>query len=108
MNNEYYLIKYKGNYADEFNVESFSVVTVEEYNGFVEAMSKVEDNDGCFEIGVGTNEFIEYDNIDEYKGDITITKISESDYETFKKLNLLFYGDCDFMCPIYEIADEFD
>lgn len=27
MNNKYYLIRYKGNYADEFNVESFSVRT---------------------------------------------------------------------------------
>ena len=105
MNNKYYLIRYKGNYADEFNVESFSVETEEEYNEFLSAMKKVENNGEYISINVGTNESIEYDDIEEYTSDLTITEISESDYETFKKLDLLFFGDCDFMYPIFELAE---
>ena len=107
MNNKYYLIRYKGNYADEFNVESFSVETEDEYNEFMNAVKIVGDNDGYISINVGTNESIEYDDINEYTYDLTITEISESDYETFKKLDLLFFGDCDFMCPIFELAEEY-
>lgn len=71
------LIKYNDNYADEFDVEGFLILTDEEWENQLHISKLVFDTLGSVEIYFGTNEFIEYDSFDEWLNTFKVKDISD-------------------------------
>lgn len=68
----YYLIIFKDNWADEFDVEGFYIVNEEEKDTMMSCL----DNAVGREIYFGTNEFFEYQTKREVAETITVTPLS--------------------------------
>lgn len=106
---KYYLLNFTDNYADEFDVYGFKVLTEEEYLKQKESSekafelrleaaknSKYGPND-CVEIGFGTNESVEFYSFENYMDSIKVMEINEDEYNVLAKLfksygNRVSYG----------------
>lgn len=74
---DWVLIKLQANYADEFDVDSFWVTTLEDYNNFLKELKNKEfDESGSVDIYFGTNECISFTSIQEILDSLTVTDIS--------------------------------
>ena len=80
---DYLLVEWSGNWADEMDLSSFSVMRGEEWNNTVEMLKKQEDE---FEKYIGTNEELRYDNGEELLSEFTVSKITKEDYDSVIKL----------------------
>lgn len=105
---KYYLLNFTDNYADEFDVYGFKVLTQEEYEkgkinseeAFKMRLENVRSNhkrDKCVEISFGTNEWVEYYKFEDYMKTIKVTEINEDEYNVLAKLfgkygNRISYG----------------
>ncbi len=78
------LVKYDDNWADEFDVEGYRVFTRSEFEHFVDMVSN-HSFDGVRH-GFGTNEEIEYFDVESYLNTLTATAISAADFDTFVRL----------------------
>jgi hypothetical protein len=86
-----YLVKFGDDYADEFNVCGFCIVSKDVFDfqmRIVELFWK--ENPGCTkEFYFGTNEFMEYSSYQDIQETLTVTEISDEEILTFKK----FFGE---------------
>lgn len=82
---KYLLIKYNGDWADEFDVDLLWVTTEEEFEQWKKELS-TKDIDEYVEIYFGTNEFISFSSYEEIIENIEVSEISEDFYNTFIKL----------------------
>lgn len=89
----YYMLTWQANWADEMNVNGFIILNEKEYEKFIENSKKASKSRNSFEIGVGSNEDIYYENIDELFDSIFIEKITEEEYEVFKNHDLISFGE---------------
>ena len=97
----YIIIKYEDDYADEFDVKGFSVISFEseeEYNKYFSYLERIR-TEITDEISLyfGSNEGIDYKNGKDFLKTISIEEITEEQYNTFKQLRLISYG--------YDIGD---
>ncbi len=79
------LIKFKANYADEFDVYGFEVMTLKEWSGFKEAVKQVFESRDEVEIYFGTNEAIEFTSYDNVMSSFKVTEIDNYEARTFQK-----------------------
>ena len=81
----YLLIKFSCNYADEFDVEGFTVWKQSEWT---EHFNHLKNNPQDFpvEYPFGSNEEITFQSAQDLLSCCKITEISETEYNTFKKL----------------------
>ncbi len=86
-NKEFVFLQFSDNYADEFNVEGFSVMSTEDWETF-----KSNIKDGFLSYGFGTNEGIEYESKEDFLRNIKVKSIT---VESAKMLFDLF-GKVDF------------
>ena len=72
-----------GNWADEIDVEGFMIVSKECWE-----WKKLEWNHTEFpqEISIGTNEYAEFENVEEYLNSFKIKEISDEEAELLRKL----------------------
>lgn len=73
-----YLVQFKDNWSDEMDVSAFALYTVEEYNNWCHALSRLQDamRDGInFNYYFGTNEYNEYSSFKEFADCFTIKTI---------------------------------
>lgn len=93
MNTKYYIAKYNGNYADEFNVYFHMVMTEEDLLNIKDAVSKTNWEDKEFYFG--TNEYITLstEEIMEYLSNAI--EITEEQFNVLFDLNLhcINFGD---------------
>lgn len=82
---KYLLIKYNGDWADEFDVDLLWVTTEEEFEQWKNELS-TKDIDESVEIYFGTNEFISFSSYEEIIENIEVSEISKDFYNTFIKL----------------------
>lgn len=80
---QYVLIKYDDNWANEFDVNGFFATTLEEWEKFINEVSKASYPQ---EVYFGTNEFIEFETFEDFYNKLTITKISEKEFNILSKL----------------------
>lgn len=108
MNTKYYLVKYNGNYADEFDVYFHDVMTEEDLLNLKHAVSKTHWEDKEFYFG--TNECLTL-STEEIMEELSINAI-EITKEQFKvllelKLNSIKFGNYLNWDEIYNEAIEF-
>lgn len=112
---KYYLLNFTDNYADEFDVYGFKVLTEEEYKkGKIDSEEafrlRMEDTranhrgDKSVQISFGTNEWVEYYRFEDYLKSFKVTEISEDEYNVLAKLfgkygNKVSYG-FDYFFPL--------
>lgn len=78
----YVIVHFHDNYADEFDVLGFDVMSREEYTAHMDFLEKYFDD--CYRIDVyfGTNENLEYDSLKAVKSAITVKLIDKETYKT--------------------------
>lgn len=83
MEQKYYLVKFTADYADEFDVNGGEVFygTIDEY------FSHASDVKFPKEVYFGSNEFIVYESLEDYKRCFRFTECSKEFFEEFKKLS---------------------
>lgn len=76
-------VHFDDNYADEFDISGFRVFTDPEYMAWMNDLQKKQFPIECY---FGTNESIEYKNLEAYKNRLTLESISKDEYNILKKL----------------------
>jgi hypothetical protein len=94
------LVKYKGDWADELEVEGFWVTTKEEYEEWLIEIK----NSFPYTYYIGTNEEIEYESLDSLQYDLSVKEITQ---EQFDNLKVVFGGSFGFF-PDPEVFEEED
>ena len=76
------LIIFEDNWADEMDIQGFDILTKEHWE-----YKKLELQHTQFpnEIGIGTNQFIDYDTVEEYLKQFKVTPISNNEEEFLQK-----------------------
>lgn len=75
------LLKYSNNYADEFDVEGFLVLSASAWEKHKELAAKVFQKQSDVEVGFGTNESINYYSLEDYLGSFKVTEITQEQYQ---------------------------
>lgn len=103
---KYYLVQYKGNYADEFNVYFHQVMSEQELNEAKETIAKT--NWEYEELYFGTNEWIDGNTTEFLKNLDLAEEITEEQFKVLEELDLLSvsFGDGLNWDSILEYANE--
>lgn len=80
------LAKFDNNYADEFDVSGHKVFELTEWEKHLEFVKTIKFPK---ELYFGTNEFIDFYDYEDYFRSYKVQPISDEEYETLKKLELL-------------------
>ena len=97
-----YLLEISADYYDEFSVEGFQVLTVDEYKMYqfvIDNQDKYNDN---IYIGFGSNQELYYDSLSDLLKDIRVQEISNNDS---KVLEGYFGGSYGLVYPFEIIKD---
>lgn len=86
---KYYLVKYKANWADEFDVYGHEVLNEEEFKLYTAGLDNLHELEYCF----GTNQEIHYKSNESLKKDFTFQELTQAEYEVLKSTGLLRAGD---------------
>lgn len=92
---KYYILKWSDNWADEINAKAVQVIDEEQYKTFQKNVSlarKYSNELGTFEISIGSNEEIEYKNVDKFLKKVDIKEIPEKDVKILEKYGLTKFG----------------
>ncbi len=77
-----YLVKFSSDWADEFDMDGFRIMSEEEFEKYKTGMNNEE---YPYEAGFGTNEWFDYDSSQDIMKDLTIVEMSEEDVIVFEK-----------------------
>jgi len=80
--NNYYLLEFSDNYADEFDIDGLVIMTGDELDEYKNRVLNIK---GHIERYFGTNEFVEYNNGRDYLNGLRITEINKNEYDFLKK-----------------------
>jgi hypothetical protein len=77
-------VKVDANWADEFDIDGFIVAKKDEWDKSVEKLKK--DFPSEQEIYFGTNEYIEFADIEDFESSLEVTEITDVEAEVLNKL----------------------
>jgi hypothetical protein len=80
------LITLDRDWADEFNVEGFVVLTAAEWEDHKQLAKKHFEEHGSVELYFGTNEFLDYSSYDEYVKEFEVTELTQAQLDVLKSL----------------------
>ncbi len=103
------LIKFDCNYADEFNMSGFKLVSHDEFYAFLHRVKEYFKENKTLEIGFGSNESFILESENGLTDCFTVTSIFE--HEENVLLNLFENAECGYFPPIEELCfldDDFD
>jgi hypothetical protein len=86
------ILYYNDNYADEFDVSGYDVITKHQYDRIMVYMQNYFKVKKRYEWSFGTNEEIHYRSYDEFYSAFDTRLISEEDYLVLAKLGLTSSG----------------
>ncbi len=87
------LIKYKDNWADEMDIYGFHILSDETWEKFLAFLDRVKEiPDFQLNIGVGSNEDIDYDSVESLLKAFTVTDIYAEDVASIESNFKLPYG----------------
>jgi len=99
------LVKFEADYADEFDVHGFRVMSKPDWDDFV---SKAEKVNYPIEIYFGTNEAIEVDSFKELMRSFKVTELNETDAKCISQHFNNYANRCEFgWDPIDHIIDKY-
>lgn len=87
MSKDKVLVQWDSNWADEMDVSGFVIIVQKEAT---ELKKKLREKKQAFELCIGTNEEIEYENGKELLDELTFTKLKPEEAATLEK----HLGDC--------------
>ncbi len=116
---KHYLLQFTDSYADEFDAQGSIIIDEDQYKylySVVEQAVKTEDyskldEEYTSDIGVmlGSNEYIEYDDIMDLMIYVECTELTDDEYNVLKKFGFDDYGFTDFWDTIAEaVANDKD
>jgi hypothetical protein len=81
------LIKFASNYADEFDVEAFTVWDSEKTEQFFAIAEVFFDvyPESQFEVNFGTNEYLTFEGYEDFRNCFAVVNIEDSEAEVFQK-----------------------
>ncbi len=92
LDDEFYLlVKFDGNYADEFDMEGFTVFSLSEW--YWHCWKILGDATFPQECYFGTNEFFEFESAEDYLRNFSLKLITKAEAETLYKLFNGHYGE---------------
>lgn len=103
---KHYLLQFDDNYADEFYAHGSVIIDENQYNYFysvVEQAVNTEDystlnddftSDVC--VSLGSNEYIEYENIADLMNNVKCTELTDDEYDILMKFGFDYFGFTDF------------
>lgn len=80
------LVKFDSNYADEFDIGGFIVMSEEDWEKHNVLVKKKFDEEGEIEVYFGTNESMIWESYESYIGDFYVNKLSDEELKALKKL----------------------
>lgn len=86
-----WLVKLAGNWADEMDIEGFSIMSESDFTQWartVEEVAKKIDEGHSFEWYIGTNEWIDWQSSEEFKEAFSYEMITEGEANILKRLLL--------------------
>lgn len=86
----FYFVRYTDSWADEMTIEGFSIMDEKEYERYVVALNAIITNMECgqpFIYYVGSNEEIEYDNVDDF-----LSAFETSEFEEYPEGIEMVFG----------------
>ena len=86
----FYFVRYTDNWADEMTIEGFSIMDEKEYERYVVALNAIITDMECgqpFIYYVGSNEEIEYDNVDDF-----LSAFETSEFEEYPEGIEMVFG----------------
>ena len=103
---KHYLLQFEDNYADEFDAHGSVIIDEDQYKylySVVEQAVKTEDysqldEDYAYDVcvGLGSNEYIEYENIKDLMNNVKCTELTDDEYNALTKFGFDDYGFTDF------------
>jgi hypothetical protein len=82
------LVKFKGDYGDEFDCQEFAVFDSQEnYDRWINGYTKYfsENNGSTAEVYFGTNEYLEFNSLDDLMSQLEIHEITDEEADIFTK-----------------------
>ena len=83
---KYFLVTKNEDYADEFDVEGFSIFEGESKQDILNQLTPSEDVSFPTERYFGTNEAIQYDDLKDYLESFEFKELTKEEYDTINKL----------------------
>lgn len=83
----YVLITFNDNWADEIDIQGMLVTTKDQLDTYLLNIKEffIKNPEGILTYCIGTNENIEHKNYESIESCISVKKITEQEYKTFKK-----------------------
>ena len=97
---KYYLMNFESDYADEFNVEGFSLITLDQYKMYQFLVNNQDKYTESFDIGFGSNQELYFENLSEFLDCIAVAEISTNDY---RSINAYFGNNYGLVHPFKDI-----
>lgn len=88
---KYYLVRYADDWSDEMDIDGHVVLNENRYIDFEIAL----DHMNYLWFSVGTNQEIEYESNEQIREVVEVNEISEQDFQTLNRLDLLSTGFAD-------------
>lgn len=98
------LVKYSDDYADEFEIKGFAIMTEEEFKKGIDFAKEEFEEVGSLNFVFGSNEYIDYEDFEKFKNCFNCEKISEDNFTVLKQFFGIQYGI--FPCWIFEESME--
>ena len=96
------LVKWSSNWADEMDIEGFSIMKSEEWESYKKKVRLLKN----FCVYIGTNEEIDYASGEDLLEEIVVRNITPAEEKTLKKLVGANFGHNDFLFASAEEDDE--
>lgn len=86
MSEKMLLLQYSCNYADEFDVEGFTVMSESAWEEHKAMAAKIFEERGSVEVYFGTNEDISYYDLKEYMRSFMVKELTDVQFQVLKDL----------------------
>ena len=80
------LVIMNADFADEFNVEGFSIMTQKQFDFMLASAEKAIKEEECLKVCFGTNESLIWEDPDSFKRDFKTKEITDEEEAIIKKL----------------------
>ena len=99
---KHYLLQFEDNYADEFDAHGSVIIDEDQYTYLYSVVAQAvntenysnldEDYISAVGVGLGTNEYIEYDDIADFMNQVTCTELTDEEYKVLEKFGFDDFG----------------
>ncbi len=93
MSEKMLLLRYSNNYADEFDVDGFIVMSESAWEEHKAMAAKIFEEKAEVEVYFGTNEWISYYDLEEYVDSFKVTELTDTQFQVLKELFGVHYNE---------------